>query len=192
MALLRERDRLARRRDAAARQLAALEEQLADVDERLALIDRLVPEAANVHPLPARAATDGLRGAAIRRAAIEVLRARPEGAAAPIHYRAWFEAMRDSGRPVAGKDPLAVFLTQVSRSPLVVRTDEPGVYRLDLSVPGRLREQLAALQRQLADASAAADRTARDRLVTEVAAVERALDEAEAALGGAAGERATG
>jgi len=193
MALLRERDRLARRRDAAARQLAVLEEQLAEVDERLALIDRLVPEAANVHPLPARSATDGLRGAAIRRAAVEVLRARPEGAAAPIHYRAWFAAMRDAGRPVAGKDPLAVFLTQVSRSPLVVRTEEPGVYRLDLTVPARLRERLAQLQEQLADASAAADRAARDRLVAEIAAAERALDEAEAALGDAGdGARAGG
>jgi len=179
MALLREREKLTRRRDAAARQLAAIEQQLAEVQERLELIDRLVPEAANVHPLPARGgAADGLRGAAIRRAAIEVLRGLP---AEPIHYRAWFEATRDAGHRIAGKDPLAVFLTQISRSPLVVRAEQPGCYRLDRDAPARLRDRLARLHARLAEQSA--DRAERERIVAEIAIAERALDEAEAALG---------
>lgn len=179
MALLREREKLVRRRDAAARQLAGIEDQLAEVQERLELIDRLVPEAANVHPLPARGdAADGLRGAAIRRAAIEVLRALP---AEPIHYKAWFEATRDAGHRIAGKDPLAVFLTQISRSPLVVRADDPGLYRLDRDVPANLRARLARLHARLSEQSS--DRAERERIVAEIAIAERALDEAEAALG---------
>jgi len=182
MALLREREKLTRRRDAAARQLATVEQQLAEVRERLELIDRLVPEAANVHPLPARdGAGDGLRGAAIRRAAVAVLRERPAGPAAPIHYRAWFDALRAAGHQVAGKDPLAVFLTQISRSPVVRRGAEPGVYLLDLDAPAALRARLDRLHARLAEQSA--DRDERERLVAEIAVAERALDEAERTLG---------
>ncbi|MBB4664867.1 hypothetical protein [Conexibacter arvalis] len=178
MALLREREKLTRRRDAAARQLATVERQLAEVQERLELIDRLVPEAANVHPLPARPAADGLRGAAIRQAAVEVLRGRGPG---PIHYKEWFDAMGAAGHAIAGKDPLAVFLTQLSRSPVVRRTAEAGVYELDRTAPAALRARLERLHARLAEQSA--DRDERDRLVAEIAIAERALDEAERALG---------
>lgn len=191
MALLRERDKLTRRRDTAARQLAAIEHQLAEVQERLQLIDRLVPEAANVHPLPSRGDADGLRGAAIRRAAIAVLRELPPQ---PIHYKAWFEATREAGHRIAGKDPLAVFLTQISRSPVVVRTEAPGCYRLDRDAPTRLRDRLSRLHARLAEQSS--DRAERERIVAEIAITERALDEASTALDGSgdtdAPERAAG
>lgn len=190
MALLRERDKLARRRAAAAEALAAIEEQLGEVEERLELIDRLVPEAANVHPLPARggSAGDGLKGAAIRRAAIDVLLARPGGAAEPIHYKEWFRALEASGRPVAGKDPLAVFLTQISRSPVVRRTTHSGVYELDLDAPARLRSRLDRLHARLAEQST--DRAERERIVAEIGVAERALDEAERSLPRAARDEA--
>jgi hypothetical protein len=184
MALLRERDKLARRRAAAVEALAAIEEQLGEVEERLELIDRLVPEAANVHTLPARgggaAGADGLKGAAIRRAAIDVLLARPGGADQPIHYKEWFRALEAAGRPVAGKDPLAVFLTQISRSPVVRRTTHSGVYELDLDAPARLRSRLDRLHARLAEQST--DRAERERIVTEIGVAERALDEAERSL----------
>ncbi|ADB51458.1 hypothetical protein [Conexibacter woesei] len=187
MALLRERDKLTRRRDATAAQLAAIEEQLSDVEERLELIDRLVPEAANVHPLPARGVEsgDGLKGAAIRQAAIDVLLARP-GGAEPIHYKTWFHELETAGHHVAGKDPLAVFLTQISRSPVVRRTSRSGVYELDFDAPANLRARLERLHARLSEQShapgSAADRVERDRVVAEIAIAERALDEAEGAL----------
>jgi hypothetical protein len=184
MALLRERDKLTRRRDAAAAQLAAVEDQLSEVEERLELIDRLVPEAANVHPLPGRgssvAGEDGLKGSAIRRAAIEVLIARPAGPADPIHYKDWFRALEAAGHRVAGKDPLAVFLTQISRSPVVRRTTRSGVYELDLDAPARLRARLDRLHARLAEQPG--DRAERDRVLAELTVAERALDEAERAL----------
>ncbi len=55
-----------------------------------------------------------LRGEKLREVAIAVLReATTDGE--PIHYRAWFDALVRAGYRVAGKDPLATFLTQVSR-----------------------------------------------------------------------------
>lgn len=185
MALLRERDKLTRRRDAAAALLAGIEDQLSDVEDRLELIDRLVPEAANVHPLPARGgagagAGDGLKGSAIRRAAIGVLLARPAGPAEPIHYKDWFRELEAAGHRVEGKDPLAVFLTQISRSPVVRRTTVSGVYELDLDAPAQLRARLDRLHARLAEQSS--DRAERERVLAELAVAERALDEAERAL----------
>jgi hypothetical protein len=194
MALLRERAKLVRRRESAAAQLAALEEQLATVDDRLGLIDRLAPEAANVHPLPSRDSGEGLKGASIRQAAIDVLLRRPHGAG-PIHYKEWFALLEQAGKPVAGKDPLAVFLTQISRSPVVRRTTQSGVYELDVEVPERLRTRLARLHARLAACPPALgdseERAERDRIVAEISAAERALDEAERALAQAAGGRGT-
>ena len=179
MALLRERERLTRRRDGMAGQLATLERQLADVAERVELIDRLAPEAANVHPLPARDDGAGLRGAAIRQAAIDVVLAR-EGDPAPIHYKEWFGLLEQAGHRVAGKDPLAVFLTQISRSPVIRRSSQAGVYELVLDAPERLRARLDRLHAGLAEH--AGDRAERDRLLGDIAATERALDEARRTL----------
>lgn len=60
-----------------------------------------------------------------------------------------FELLTESGFAVAGKDPLATFLTQLSRSPVMHKTTQAGVYELDRDSPGRLREQLSALQTEL-------------------------------------------
>jgi hypothetical protein len=139
-----------------------------------------------------------LRGPAIRRAAIEVLRALPDRPQA-LHYRAWFDALRAAGFEVAGKDPLAVFLTQLSRSPVVRRGTQSGVYALDPDAPRRLRERLDALHADLraltAAPSATTDLTAirarRAAITTQITQVEKALEEAEAVLG-PSGDRAGG
>ena len=131
-----------------------------------------------------------LRGPAIRRAAVEVLRALPERPQA-LHYRAWFDAVRAAGFDVAGKDPLAVFLTQLSRSPVVRRGTQSGVYELDPDAPRRLRGRLDALHADLRNLTAApsattdltAIRARRAALTTQITHVEKALEEAEAVLG---------
>jgi hypothetical protein len=130
-----------------------------------------------------------LRGPAIRRAAVEVLRALPDRPQA-LHYRAWFDALRAAGFDVAGKDPLAVFLTQLSRSPVVRRGTQSGVYELDPAAPRRLRERLDGLHADLrgltAAPSATTDLTAirarRAAITTQITQVEKALEEAEAVL----------
>jgi hypothetical protein len=145
---------------------------------------------------PARA-VPLLRGPAIRRAAVQVLRALPDRPQA-LHYRAWFEAVRAAGFEVAGKDPLAVFLTQLSRSPVVRRGTQSGVYELDPTAPRRLRERLDALHAELrgltATPSATADLTAirarRAAITTQITRVEKALEEAESTLDGGGGPAA--
>ena len=71
-----------------------------------------------------------LGGQRLREVAVDVL-ARDCGFGEPVHYRQWFALLRNAGHEVAGKDPLASFLAQVSRAPEVERIGErTGIYRL--------------------------------------------------------------
>jgi hypothetical protein len=194
----RHRERLLLERDRLRAELAGIEASLHELDERDALLDRIAGPApagpAVTVAGPASVSSDALplRGPAIRRVAVEVLRGLPERPQA-LHYRDWFDAVRAAGYAVAGKDPLAVFLTQLSRSPVVRRGTQSGVYELDTSAPARLRERLDALHGELRGLTAApsptADLTAirarRAALTAEITRVEKALEEAESALGAA-------
>ncbi|MBI5104635.1 MAG: hypothetical protein HZB46_06555 [Solirubrobacterales bacterium] len=149
------------------------------------------PGAAGTAPDATAGAPRGtpLRGTAIRETAVRVLAAAPQGAG-PVHYRRWLELLEEAGYAVMGKDPAAVFLTQISRSPVVRRTTSSGMYELDRDAPERLRRRLATLQARLRDAtSAVADaadlarlRAEREQALTEIAQVERALEEAARSL----------
>src|SRR3954447_365166 len=196
--LRRHRDRLLAERARLRAELDGIEASLRDLDERDALLDRLAGPAparpAGAMTPPGDAGATALRGPAIRRAAVEVLRARPDRPQA-LHYRDWFEALRAAGYTVAGKDPLAVFLTQLSRSPVVRRGTQSGVYELDPAAPRRLRDRLEALHAELRGLTAApsptADLTAirarRAALTTEITRAEKALEEAESVLGSGVG-----
>ncbi|MCU1676710.1 MAG: hypothetical protein JWM93_1468, partial [Frankiales bacterium] len=71
-----------------------------------------------------------LRGQRLQEVAIEVLRTH-WGVDREIHYRQWFELVQEQGHRVGGKDPLATFLSQVHRAPLVERLgSRTGRYRL--------------------------------------------------------------
>jgi hypothetical protein len=195
----RHRERLLSARESLRAELQAIEASLRELDERDALLDRLAGPPVRSAP----AVTDGgerprpgspehapLRGPAIRRAAVEVLLAQPEAPQA-LHYRAWFDALVAAGYEVTGKDPLAVFLTQLSRSPVVRRGTQSGIYELDRGAPRRLRDRLDELHAELrgiaGTPSATADLTAirgrRAALTTQITQVEKALEEAEALLG---------
>jgi hypothetical protein len=56
-----------------------------------------------------------LRGQRLREVAIRLLVER-HLVGQPTHYRAWYELVRGEGHAVAGKDPVATFLAQVSRA----------------------------------------------------------------------------
>lgn len=218
--LRRHRERLLTARERLRAELARIEASLRELDERDALLDRLAgpaagssadagggagaavstaPPGASADP-PRQDAATPLRGPAIRRAAVQVLLGLPDRPQA-LHYRKWFERLCEAGFEVAGKDSLAVFLTQLGRSPAVRRGTQSGVYELDLAAPRRLRERLDALHAELrglmAAPSATADLTAirsrRAAITTRITQVEKALEEAEAVLdpgGGAAADRA--
>jgi hypothetical protein len=156
----RHRERLLSTRASLRTELEAIEGSLRELDERDALLDRLAGPARPTAvagddarslaggSAPARPGRTKLRGPAIRRAAVEVLLAHPDRPQA-LHYRAWFDALMAAGYEVAGKDPLAVFLTQLGRSPVVRRGTQSGVYELDRGAPRRLRDTLDALHAEL-------------------------------------------
>lgn len=199
-----------------AKLVAALEETAATRDElrdQLAMLNRLVhdPDPAGagaqeeaspsgsagspesevlepprqLHDVPPGATV--LRGQAIREAAVQVLAASPR-VFEPIHYREWFELLQEGGLVPAGKDPLATFLTQLGRSPVVRRSGEQGVYVLDHDFPARARKRLEQLRNELRDAHDApvgadaaelgALRKRRIELAAETERLERELEEA--------------
>jgi hypothetical protein len=73
-----------------------------------------------------------LGGQRLERVAIRLLNERPE-AAAGIHYREWFDLVRDAGYQVSGQNPLGTFLAQINRSSAIERVGvRTGRYRLRL------------------------------------------------------------
>jgi hypothetical protein len=199
----RHRARLLAARDELRKELAGIDASLDELDERTRLLERLAapgPDQASAgggRPRGTAAAGDGrpgraatrLRGPAIRRAAVEALLALPERPEA-LHYRDWYDAVRAAGFEVEGKDPLAVFLTQISRSPVIRKSTQAGVYELDTAAAHRLRDQLDRLHEDLralsATPSAATDlaavRSRRAQIHAEIGQVEKALVEAEELL----------
>jgi hypothetical protein len=208
--LARHRDRLTQERSRLLGQLRELDEGLAAVDRRLEVLAELAgdpeaisPEAISpeaISPEPAAgnesAADPGenrtlLRGPAIREAAVRVLIAQP-GPIEALHYRRWYELLVEAGYRIVGKDPLAVFLTQLSRSPLVRKASAPGVYEVDRQAPLRIRQRLDRLQAELREVTvgtpghlAAASpielgavRARRHELDLAISQQERALEEA--------------
>lgn len=133
-----------------------------------------------------------LRGAQVRETAVRVLVAAGQADQA-VHYRTWFDLLRQRGFLPAGKDPLATFLTQIGRSPVVQRSTEAGVYSLDLASPERATARLGRLQAELEETRALAKdatveelahaRQQREKLQAEIQSLERLLTEARRSLG---------
>lgn len=104
------------------------------VDEELEEATRMlrsVEEMLGLAPqLSIDAYTGELRGRRLREIAVQVLRHRRDPGEV-VHYREWYALLTDTGVRVAGKDPLATFLTQVSRAPEVESVrPRSGLYRL--------------------------------------------------------------
>lgn len=71
-----------------------------------------------------------LSGKRVAEVAVAVLK-RERGPGQAVHYREWFALLQAAGFRVAGQDPLASFLAQVSRFPDVEAIgDRSGKYRL--------------------------------------------------------------
>ena len=177
---------------AEARQLRAalmrIEHGLAEIDERCGLLERLAPAVETRQP--EQQAGGLLRGPAIRETAVTVL---IEQGRESIHYRKWFDLLAQQGHAIAGKDPIAVFLTQISRSPAMRKGLRAGVYELDREAPARLQHTLDGLHKELRDlattgtADLAAVRSRRRQLTTAISQAERALEEAARLLGATPG-----
>ena len=200
-ALLRAHARLAAKRDRLTMLLEAASGEMDTIESRLSTLAQLVgdPDLARI-PIEGRAANrpdpqnpDGriISGPAIRHTAVRILLDQPQPFS-PIHYSDWHELLARAGYIVGGKSPKAVFLTQISRSPVVTKLAEPGVYALDAESVRRLRERLKSLQGELHEIAclpldqfrvlggAATHR----QLTTAINRVERDLTEANALLPG--------
>jgi hypothetical protein len=196
----RHRERLSDTRARLLSELREVDEALAATDRRLQVLGQLAAEppspASNDHPaadgvtaVPEAPREDdarpALRGPAIREAAVRVLLAQPERIDA-LHYRRWYQLLVESGFTVAGKDPVAVFLTQLTRSPLVRKTSASGVYEVDREAPLRIRHRLERLQAELREVTVGAPgpvelatvRARRHELDLAISQEERALEEA--------------
>jgi hypothetical protein len=180
--LLRRRDRVVRERDARSAALREAEARLAEIDLRLEALAELAGSE--------QASGDGrgdreLRGAAIRKVAVGVLRA-SFGEPRPVHYRRWLEMLHGAGYSVAGEHEDAVFLCQLLRSPVVRSTTRPGVYELDIEAPRRLQAKLERCHGRLAEVAAARPSTEarriRDELLRTQERIERDLAEATEVL----------
>ena len=122
--------RLERGRERADR-LRDLAEQAAD---QVADDERLLRSLAEVLGISPQATMDdlggALRGQRLREVAVEILRQHVQPGD-DVHYREWFEMVRAADIAVAGRDPLATFLAQVSRSSEVEALGgRTGRYRL--------------------------------------------------------------
>jgi hypothetical protein len=123
-------DRVAELREQARR----LHDLAAAADDDLAASVRLLHQLDEVLGLaPQMSMTDvddELRGQRLREVAIQVLKRR-RGRKATVHYKEWYALLVEEGHRVAGKDPVATFLTQVSRSAEVEKVGRrSGMYRL--------------------------------------------------------------
>jgi chromosome segregation ATPase len=201
--LLGHRQRLEVERDRHLDDVRRLDDALAGLDERLRILNQMLGdpvEAEEQHDAERRAAEDAsgfeqrdvvedrslLSGPAIREVAVQVLLRQSEYIEA-LHYRRWYGLLREAGYAVAGKDPSAVFLTQLTRSPVIRKSTEAGVYELDRQAPLRLRQRLERLQAELKELRSPASieqgesenvRARRHELNVAISQTERALDEA--------------
>jgi len=186
----RERDRLEQRITGLRGELRTLEDTLQALNARDVLLEQLVrdgtPPAGSVSAIASGAMV--LRGPHIRRVAVRLL-FECHGTAYAVHYREWFDLLTKHGYVVLGERPLATFLTNVSRSPVVARGEEPGMYRLDGRVPARVRRELGEHEAELRDLLSiierdrgVPDRSLVERLMATVRRLERQLAEAEEAF----------
>ena len=115
---------------AQSQRLHDLAEQLdRDVEEATRLLRRM-DEMLGLAPQLALEMDGELRGRKLQEVAVQLLRDQPRPGAT-VHYREWYELLVDAGVRVAGKDPLATFLTQIARADAVESVrPRSGLYRL--------------------------------------------------------------
>ncbi|HEY5198924.1 MAG TPA: hypothetical protein VIJ51_18035 [Solirubrobacteraceae bacterium] len=156
--LERAQERLRGQQETLREELKRVDHELSALGERIGTIDALLGTSSEIgaaeggggptsvgRPAP-------LRGAEIRKhAARRFFLA--HGSGRGLHYRRWFELLVADGSEIAGRDPLASLLTNLNRSPVVVRGDQPGTYAIDAQAPDRLRAELGERQAELRDLS---------------------------------------
>lgn len=132
--LLEEAAALTARIRAQAQQAARLRELAERIEQQTSADRHALEELEGVLGEAAQLGIDDLDrrlgGQRLERVAVRLLRER-SGELAEIHYREWFDLLREQGFEVAGKNPLATFLAQLNRSRAIERVGHrTGRYRL--------------------------------------------------------------
>lgn len=132
--LLRQRRRLITRINQQQEEVETLESVLASLTDQLNRDEYLLGEVESAlgcaPQLRLEEANLQLRGQRLERIAVEVLE-EERGTDAEVHYKEWFELLRNRGYRIAGKQPINTFLAQIGRSPAVERVGRrTGRYRL--------------------------------------------------------------
>jgi hypothetical protein len=172
--------------------LTAEIEQLQTTDRMLAGQARLLSELMAERADPSDAPGVIIRGARLREEAVRVL-IEQWGVRRPIHYHEWYRLFQETGLYVIlSKRPIAMFLTTATRSPLVRRGRNEGVYYIEPAELDRLNQELAERQAELRDVdgqiAAGEYRLTQYRmgLLASTRRVERQVAEATRVLNGAA------
>ena len=138
------RTRLRERQNDLRAQLRELDIQLHALDSRERDLDRLIADG----PAAVAGSTPRLLGGAtLRKHAVAHLLATDQQH--DIHYRTWYEQLAADGLLIRGADPAATLLTNITRSPLITRGEEPGTYRLDLEAAQRVETLLVKARERL-------------------------------------------
>lgn len=152
----RELERLRKQEARHRRELARIESTRAQLQAELVAVDRFVSSEAPERPRLRVVDNESelsrqtpLKGAQIREFAVQLI-VGTEHATKGIHYRTWYELVASNGIEIAGKDPVATFLTQMSRSPVVVKKDQAGVYAIDEVFPERASREISKLESEIA------------------------------------------
>jgi hypothetical protein len=186
--LIRKRDRAVGRATRTREELDSNEQEVSELDREISALQKIADDEAT-HFSPPPPPPEGahlLSRRDIREVAVRLLvDAGDRGQ--PVHYKAWLQRLRDAGYEVAGKRPEAVFLGQVSRSPVVKATERPGFYEVDPGAADALRGEICDLRERLvalaaeepSSAASLADQASRTQTVSlDIRRAERALDEA--------------
>lgn len=133
-ALLEQRQMLVVRVGEEQQRLEALRRIVGDLEVQLDYDERVLGEIDSVlgrdPQLRLEDANVRLRGRRLEAVALQVL-SEERGAGTEVHYREWFEMVRERGHLIAGKTPLNTFLAQINRSPAVESIGgRSGRYRL--------------------------------------------------------------
>lgn len=132
--LINQADAMARRLQEARHRLVTLEELVTCARLQVEADECALRQLEDVLGRSAQRSLDTLdvwlRGARLREVAVQILTRRAP--TEPVHYRDWFSWLAEEGYAVAGRDPLASFLAQVSRADDVERVggSRSGRYRL--------------------------------------------------------------
>jgi hypothetical protein len=131
-AALAERERLQTEQEQAQAKVGQLRADLAVAEEDAQLVAMKIREIEELLGIARQLSLAGeegeLRGARLREVALYVLQ--EQVGTEPVHYRRWYELVSASYR-IGGKDPLATFLSAVSRMAGIQKVGQrTGMYRL--------------------------------------------------------------